>query len=237
MRQRKIKNVEEKIENYGHMIIDDPKEMKGKWNQVFGNDKPIYLEIGCGKGQFIVNNAISYPDRNFIAVEGHMSVCYRALAKAAGDEKFQWEAPEDQQQDEAKFMACDGALENIRFIREYIDEITDYFEDDELAGIYLNFSDPWPKKKHAKRRLTYGKKLKGYERVIENGGRLQFKTDNDGLFEYSVEQIEECGLKVEAITRDLHNSEFLEGNIETEYEYKFSIRGKNINYVLCKIQK
>ena len=236
MRQRKIRNVEEKIENYSHMIIDDPKEYKGKWNEIFGNDNPIYLEIGCGKGQFIVNNAISYPDRNFIAVEGHMSVCYRALAKAAGDEKFQWETPEEEQ-DPAQFMACDKPLDNIRFIREYIEEITDYFEDNELSGIYLNFSDPWPKKKHAKRRLTYGKKLKGYEKVIKNGGYLQFKTDNDQLFEYSVEQIEECNLNIEEISRDLHNSEFLEGNIETEYEYKFSIRGKNINYVLVKIEK
>lgn len=208
MRQRKIKDIDNKIDSYSYMTAVNPKENKGKWNRIFENDNPIYLEIGCGKGKFITTHAEKNKNCNYIAVEGSMSVVIRAFEKAETME-----------------------LENIRFVLEYINDIRDYFEKGELAGIYLNFSDPWPKERHAKRRLTYGKKLKQYKDVVSNGGFIQFKTDNDMLFDYTLTQIEENELKIEGVSRDLHNCKLAEGNIMTEYEEKFSSNGKNINYV------
>ena len=211
MRQKRIKDVDEKILNYSQWIIDNPTELKGKWNTVFGNDNPVYLEIGCGKGQFITGHAKRDPEANFIAIEGNPSALYRALQKMDEYEE-----------------------QNLRFVRIYVEDIRDIFAENELEGIYLNFSDPWPKERHAKRRLTFGKKLLEYGNVIREGGCLKFKTDNDGLFDFTLEQIEEKGLNAVELTRDLHKSEFAEGNIMTEYEEKFSSTGKNINYV--KIQ-
>lgn len=211
MRQRKIKNLDEKLKNLSHFIVENPRDIRGKWRECFGNDNPIYLEIGCGKGQFIRENALRYKERNYIAIEGHESVVLRALSKAE-----------------------ESSLINIRFVTEYVQSLDEFFEPGELAGIYLNFSDPWPKERHAKRRLTYGKRLMQYMETLREGGFVQFKTDNDGLFEFTLEQIEECGLEQAAMTRDLHNSELAEGNITTEYEDKFSGIGKNINYVLIK---
>ena len=117
------------------------------------------------------------------------------------------------------------------FITDYIDDVRDLFADGELAGIYLNFSDPWPKDRHAKRRLTCGRRLLQYCQVVEKDGYICFKTDNDRLFAYTLEQIAELGLAVAELSRDLHRSDFAAGNITTEYEDKFSQSGKNINYV------
>lgn len=211
MRQKRIKDVEIKTENYKEWIIDEPEKFKGKWKEVFGNENPLFLEIGCGKGQFITTHAKNAENLNFIAVEGNPSALYRALQKMDDFEE-----------------------ENLRFLRIYVDDIRDIFAENELEGMYLNFSDPWPKERHAKRRLTFGKKLMQYGHIIKEGGCLEFKTDNDDLFEFTLEQIEECGLNVTEMTRDLHNSPYAEGNITTEYEDKFSETGKNINYV--KIQ-
>lgn len=208
MRQRKIKDIEEKLEAYTQYIVEVPEEQKGKWSAFFGNDNPIYLEIGCGKGQFITEHARRNPDCNYIAIEGQDSVIWRALQKM---DKLE--------------------LENLCFIKKYIEDIRDFFDDEELAGLYLNFSDPWPKERHAKRRLTYGKKLQQYKQIVKNDGNIQFKTDNEGLFEFTLEQIEEEQLEILEMSRDLHNSEFAEQNITTEYEDKFAGRGKNINYV------
>lgn len=217
MRQRRIKNLEEKLAECSSYITENPKEMKGHWHEVFGNDKPIYLELGCGKGQFIRENARRNPDCNYIAVEGALSVVLRALEKAKSAE-----------------------LDNITFVLEYVQDLRDFFEDGELAGIYLNFSDPWPKDRHAKRRLTYGKRLLHYCQVIEEGGSIQFKTDNEGLFEFTLEQIENTGLEILEMSRDLHNAELnpelTERNITTEYEEKFAGLGKNINYVKIKAE-
>lgn len=208
MRQRKIKNLEDKIETYQPYIAENPKAYKGKWRDLFGNDNPIYLEIGCGKGQFITENVRRYPERNFVAVEGHESVALRALQKA-------------------------GELkpENLYFVLEYVQDVREYFAEGELAGIYLNFSDPWPKERHAKRRLTYGDRLVQYCSLLGEGGFVQCKTDNEGLFAFTLEQIEEKQLKVLELSRDLHHSEFAAENITTEYEDKFARAGKNINYV------
>lgn len=209
MRQRKIKNLDEKLSALARFQIDDPSPHKGCWKEVFGNDNPIYLEIGCGKGQFVTGNAKTYPDRNYIAIEGQASVVLRALEKADA-----------------------MGLDNVRFMMQFIDDVRDYFEDGELAGVYLNFSDPWPKDRHAKRRLTYNKKLLQYMQVIDKeNGFIQFKTDNEGLFEFTLGEIEAAGLTIAETSRDLHNSEYNENNITTEYEDKFAATGKNINYV------
>ncbi|MGN0659551.1 MAG: tRNA (guanosine(46)-N7)-methyltransferase TrmB [Emergencia sp.] len=212
MRQRKIKNLEEKLDAFDAWIVDDPSSMKGRWSEVFGCGRPIWLEIGCGKGQFIRGCAQARPDDCFIAVEGHQSVVLRALEKAE-----------------------EAELSNLRFVLEYIKDIRDLFADGELAGIYLNFSDPWPKERHAKRRLTYGKRLLQYRQVIADGGFICFKTDNDGLFDFTLEQIEEEGMEIAEMSRDLHSSPYAEGNITTEYEDKFAGAGKNINYVKIRV--
>ena len=208
MRQRKIKDVEEKLTKYGQFIVDAPMEKKGTWKEIFGNDHPLYLEIGCGKGQFIMGYAQAHPEWNFIAIEGQESVVLRALQKA---EKLE--------------------LPNVRFVVEYVKDIRDLFDDGELSGLFLNFSDSWPKERHAKRRLTYGQRLLQYKQIVTDGGNIQFKTDNEGLFDFTLEQIEEVEMEILEMSRDLHNSEFAEKNITTEYEDKFAGRGKNINYV------
>lgn len=209
MRQRKIKNLDEKLSALVRLQIDEPAQYKGKWSEVFGNENPIYLEIGCGKGKFVAENALTYPDRNYIAVEGQASVALRALEKADA-----------------------MGLDNVRFMMQFIEDIRDYFADGELAGVYLNFSDPWPKERHAKRRLTYSKKMQQYMQVTDKeNGFIQFKTDNEGLFEFTLGEIEKAGLKMAEMSRDLHNSIYNEKNITTEYEDKFSLTGKNINYV------
>lgn len=211
MRQRNIKNLNEKLDMNSSFLIDNPKECKGKWFDIFGNDNPIYLEIGCGKGQFIMKQAQEFPKRNFIAIEGQSNVVLRALQKA-------------------EVNKC----KNLRIFIDYVNDLEDYFEKRELAGIFLNFSDPWPKARHAKRRLTYHDRLLNYKKVLTDDGFIQFKTDNDSLFEFTLEEIDEAGLKIIEQSRDLHNSDFEAKNITTEYEDKFSERGKNINYVKFK---
>ena len=211
MRQRSVKNLEEKLELNSSFLIRDPREVKGKWSEVFGNKNPIYLEIGCGKGQFIFTYANKNPDKNYIAIEGQENVALRALEKAE-----------------------QGGLQNLRIFIDFVNDIKDYFEEGELAGVYLNFSDPWPKARHAKRRLTYHKRLANYKEVIGAEGLIEFKTDNDELFEFSLEEIELGGYEVLEVTRDLHNSEFTSKEITTEYEDKFRNGGKNINYVKIK---
>lgn len=208
MRQRRIKNLEAKLSNYNDLIICKPKEMNGRWEKEFSCDNPIYLELGCGKGRFITGLAALHPERSYIGCEGHLSVIYRAVSKAQ-----------------------EAELSNVRFIAEYINDMDAYFAPGELSGVYLNFSDPWPKDRHAKRRLTYFERLKAYAKAVKQGGFIQFKTDNDDLFDFTLEQIELAGLKASEISRDLHSSDFAEGNVMTEYETRFSQAGKNINYV------
>ena len=211
MRQRNIKNIEEKLELNSSFLIRTPREFKGKWLEEFDNKNPIYLEIGCGKGQFVFSQAKENPDRNYIAIEGQENVALRALEKAE-----------------------QGGLKNLRIFIDYVQDLKDYFEEGELKGIYLNFSDPWPKARHAKRRLTYHKRLHNYKEVIGRDGCIEFKTDNDGLFEFTMEEILEHGFEVVETTRDLHKSEFESKHITTEYEDKFRKNGKNINYVKIK---
>lgn len=187
-------------------MIENPEQMKGKWREFFGSDNPIHIEIGCGKGQFISKLSIENSNINYIAVEKQKLVIVTALRKA-------------------RLME---AGDNLRFICADVSTLNEYFEEGEIERIYINFCDPWPRKKWAKRRLTHKNFLSVYERLFPEGGEINFKTDNRGLFEFSLNEIEaRKEWRMENISLDLHNSEF-EGNIMTEYEEKFSSKGMPI---------
>ena len=207
MRLRNIPRADGVIDAH-HTVIKKPEEQKGKWNHVFGNEKPIQIEIGMGKGQFILNMAKAHPEISFIGIERYSSVLLRGLQKRAELE-----------------------LSNIYFMRIDALELADVFAEDEVERIYLNFSDPWPKDRHAKRRLTSDRFLAVYDKILQPDGIIEFKTDNQDLFRYSLESIPEAGWQVTSHTFDLHHSDMAEGNVMTEYETKFSAEGKPI----CKL--
>lgn len=186
--------------------IKNETENKGKWKEIFGNDNPIHIEIGMGKGQFIMTLAENNPDINYVGIEKYSSVLVRAIEK----------------QEEKN-------LPNLFFIRMEAENIADVFAPDEVDRIYLNFSDPWPKDRHAKRRLTSVQFLERYEHILKKEGHVIFKTDNKALFDFSLEQVEEAANWVLLNhTFDLHNSEYVEGNVMTEYETKFVEKGNAI---------
>ncbi len=209
MRLRNIPGADDVIRQHP-IAVKNEKEQKGKWKQLFGNDNPVYIEIGMGKGQFILTLAKQNPDVNYIGIERYSSVLLRAL------EKF----------DTEEFCG----LTNIRFVCMNAMEIAEVFGPGEVDRIYLNFSDPWPKARHANRRLTSVKFLEQYEKVLAEGGLIEFKTDNRPLFEFSLEQVEEAGWKLLAHTFDLHHEDTMNvGNVMTEYEEKFSSMGNPIH--------
>ena len=181
-------------------------ESKGRWAEIFENDNPLRIEIGMGKGRFIMEQARLNPDINFVGIEKYSSVLLRA----------------EQKQEEAE-------LPNLLFIRMEAEYVEDIFAPGEVDLIYLNFSDPWPKEKNAKRRLTSGRFLKRYENILKEGGTVEFKTDNNALFEFSLEELKGSGWKLLGMTRDLHAGPMNEGNIMTEYEERFSSQGNKIN--------
>ena len=208
MRLRHNPKADIAVEN-SEYVEQDPKSRKGHWGEVFGNDNPIHIEIGMGKGQFLMTLASQNPGINYVGIERVPTVLYKALRK----------------QEELK-------LPNLRLMAFNADEINEVFEKDEVERIYLNFSDPWPKDRHALRRLTSPRFLKLYDEFLKNDGFIEFKTDNRNLFDYSIEAAGEAGWKTRDITYDLHNSEYAEGNIMTEYEEKFSSMGVPINKVI-----
>ncbi|MEQ2710104.1 tRNA (guanosine(46)-N7)-methyltransferase TrmB [Anaerostipes amylophilus] len=204
MRLRNVPGARETIiEN--QFSIQEPEQKKGKWAEVFGNDHPIHIEVGMGKGQFIIEMARRNPEVNYIGIEKYSSVLVRAVEKL-----------EDFEQN------------NLRLIRMDAENIEEVFDKDEVDRIYLNFSDPWPKDRHAKRRLTSTRFLERYNNILTPEGRVMFKTDNKDLFDFSLEQVEEAGWILENHTYDLHHSEYNEGNVMTEYEEKFSAKGNPI---------
>ena len=204
MRLRNVPGARETIiEN--QFSIQEPEQKKGKWAEVFGNDHPIHIEVGMGKGQFIIEMAKRNPEINYIGIEKYSSVLVRAVEKL-----------EDFEQN------------NLRLIRMDAENIEEVFDKDEVDRIYLNFSDPWPKDRHAKRRLTSTRFLERYNNILTPEGRDMFKTDNKDLFDFSLEQVEEAGWILENHTYDLHHSEYNEGNVMTEYEEKFSAKGNTI---------
>lgn len=213
MRLRNIPRAEGAIQAHG-AVIKRPEDQKGCWRQVFGNRKPIHIEIGMGKGNFILNMAKEHPDVNYIGIERYSSVLLRAIDKYDTEEFRE--------------------LKNIRFVCMDAKNISDVFAPGEVERIYLNFSDPWPKARHAKRRLTSVEFLARYEQVLPEGGTIEFKTDNTPLFNFSLEQVKEAKWTLRAFTYDLHhNEEMNEGNIMTEYEEKFSSRGNPINKLIA----
>lgn len=186
--------------NTNDRFIHKPEENKGNWKEIFGNDNPIHIEIGTGKGQFLTTMSLLNPNINYIAIERQTNVIVSALKK--GREK--------------------GVGENIIFFVADVKELLNYFEPEEIDRIYINFCDPWPnKKKWAKRRLTHKNFLNLYEALFTNGGEVFFKTDNRLLFEFSLNEFADKGWRLHNISLDLHNSDF-EGNVKTEYEEKFS---------------
>ena len=211
MRLRNIPRADDTLQAH-FTVIKNPKEFRGNWTSVFGNDRPIRIEIGMGKGRFLLNMAKTYPNINFIGIERYSSVLLRAV------EKFDTEEFSD--------------LPNIRFVCMDARELPEVFAESEADRIYLNFSDPWPKSRHAKRRLTSRQFFARYDAILKPDGRLEFKTDNQDLFTFSLEEIPEAGWHLDASTRDLHHDSVLnEGNIMTEYEEKFSSKGNPI----CKL--
>ena len=204
MRLRNVKGSRDRIAA-DDFVIQNPVEYKGCWEEAFGTKRPLYLEIGMGKGRFISELAVKNPQNNYLGIEKFSSVLVRAL-------------------DKRKELEVD----NLLFLRMDAEEIVDIFEKDEVDGIYLNFSDPWPKDRHAKRRLTSDRFLARYAQVLKPEGKVIFKTDNRELFDFSLEQAQEAGWKILNYTYDLHHSEYVEGNIMTEYEERFSKEGKPI---------
>ena len=203
MRLKNVKGASETIKTSSYIILN-PNDYKGKWNKVFNNDNPIHIEIGMGKGDFIIGMAKLYPNINFIGIEMYDSVIVKAVQKLENEN-----------------------IPNIKLIRMDARLIEDVF-DKEIDLIYLNFSDPWPKKRCAKRRLTHERFLNRYENIFKNKKTIFMKTDNIDLFAFSIESLSEFGYKLKNVTLDLHNSTF-ENNIMTEYEKKFSSKGVKIN--------
>ena len=211
MRLRNIPGADEAIADSPH-CIQEPMAEKGRWHLIFGNENPIHIEIGMGKGQFIMKLAKEHPDINYIGIERYSSVLLRALQKMEIE-----------------------PLPNIRFLFMDASIITEVFDKEEVAKIYLNFSDPWPKERHAKRRLTSRQFFERYDKILAGNGVVEFKTDNDDLFAFSMEEVAEAGWTLDAHTFDLHHDPVLnEGNVMTEYEEKFSSLGHPIHKLIAR---
>lgn len=204
MRLRNKPGALDKIQSYPQYVVQNATDYKGKWASRFNNTNPIHIEVGTGKGQFITGMAKANPNINYIGIEIQTSVVVVALDKL-----------------------IENDLPNLQLLHVDGGDIREFFEANEIDRIYLNFSDPWPKKKHEKRRLTYRSFLESYEVILKEFGEIHFKTDNQGLFEYSLCSFSWYGMQLKQIWLDLHQSDF-EGNIMTEYEEKFSSRGQRI---------
>lgn len=210
MRLRNVKGSTETIED-SQYVVKNPEENKGRWRQVFDNDNPIHIEIGMGKGKFITTLASKNSNINYLGIEKYSSVLVRAIDKVQ-----------------------DIELNNLRFIRMDAEELLQVFQKDEIDKIFLNFSDPWPKDRHAKRRLTSRAFLSRYDQILKKDGSIEFKTDNKALFDFSIEEIPSAGWNLISYTYDLHKDKMLnEGNVMTEYEEKFSKLGVSINKLIA----
>lgn len=212
MRLRNITGSRELIAESPY-VVTEPQKYRGNWPAILQNDMPLHIEIGMGKGQFIYQMAKLHPDIQYIGIEKYSSVLLRAIQKMEAEE-----------------------LPNLRFIRMDAEEITEVFGEGEVDRIYLNFSDPWPKDRHAKRRLPSRQFLGRYDKILKQGGELEFKTDNKGLFEFALEELEPAGWRAVEVSFDLHQDEkLMTGNVMTEYEEKFSAMGNPIyKYIITR---
>ncbi len=212
MRLRNITGSREMIAE-SRFVVHEPQEYKGRWSELFGNDHPLRIEIGMGKGRFIMDLARMHPKINYVGIEKYSSVLLRGIQKMETD-----------------------PLPNLYFIRMEAEEIADVFGREEVERIYLNFSDPWPKDRHAKRRLPSREFLKRYDEILVRDGVIEFKTDNEELFRFALEEVAPAGWQLLQMTEDLHHDEkMLAGNVMTEYEEKFSALGNPIyKYVIAR---
>ena len=207
MRLRKIKGADEAVAASPYVIPEDPK-LAGGWGKLFGNASPLHIEIGMGKGRFLMELAAIHPEINYIGIERYTSVLVKGLKKMEAN-----------------------PLPNLFFFFFDASHLEQCFAPGEVERIYLNFSDPWPKDRHAKRRLTSPEFMKVYDHILKEDGVVEFKTDNQDLFSYSLVSIPQAGWKIDWFTRDLHHSDQAEDNVMTEYEMKFSSIGNPI----CKL--
>ena len=211
MRLRNVTGSREVIAESSY-VIHEPQTRKGKWHEIFGNNHPIRIEIGMGKGRFIMDLARMNPDINYVGIEKYSSVLIRGIQKMEAD-----------------------PLPNLYFIRMDARNLPEVFAQGEVDRIFLNFSDPWPKERHAKRRLTSRQFLERYDQILAEDGQVEFKTDNRGLFEFSLQEVEETKWQLAASTFDLHHeSEMVRGNVMTEYEEKFSSMGNPIHKMIIR---
>ena len=214
MRLRNITGSREVIAGSPYVIQEELQySCAGRWKEIFGNENPIYIEIGMGKGKFIHTMAKENPNINYVGIEKYSSVLLRAIQKMEKEE-----------------------LPNLKFLRMDAEEIAEVFGPEEVERIYLNFSDPWPKDRHAKRRLPSREFLARYDVILKRNGRLEFKTDNRALFDFAVGELEPAGWSASALTYDLHHDEdMMRGNVMTEYEEKFSGMGNPIcKYIIMR---
>lgn len=205
MRLRNKPWAEDYLNEHQDLVVPNPEDYKGRWNELFGNDNPVHIEVGTGKGQFITGMAQANPDINYIGIELFDSVIVIAAKKAVDA----------------------GQPSNLRLLNVNGSKLEEYFAKGDVSRVYLNFSDPWPKTRHAKRRLTHAGFLSLYENVLIDNGEIHFKTDNRGLFEYSLISMTDYGMQLKLVSLDLHNDD-VEDNIMTEYEEKFSSKGQPI---------
>jgi tRNA (guanine-N7-)-methyltransferase len=212
MRLRHKPWAKEKIEQHPQYVVANPENFKGKWHEPFGTDQPLHIEVGTGKGQFITGMAKANPGINYMGIELFDSVIVAALDRLIEED-----------------------LPNLKLLNVNASDLDKYFTKNDVERVYLNFSDPWPKSRHDKRRLTYKDFLKLYEDILVDGGEIHFKTDNQGLFEYSLMSFSAYGLLLKYVSLDFHKSDY-EGNIMTEYEQKFSEQGNRIYRCEVKYQ-
>lgn len=203
----------EYIAQHPDVILPNPEDYKGKWQEVFGNNNPVHIEVGTGKGQFVLGMAQQNPDINYIGIELFDSVIVCALEKIEAANK----------------------PANLRLLKVNGEDLGKFFAKNDVDRVYLNFSDPWPKVRHAKRRLTHENFLKLYENVLVDNGEVHFKTDNRGLFEYSLMSMNAYGMALNYVSLDLHVN-MPEDNVMTEYEEKFSKKGQPIYRLECQFK-
>jgi len=212
MRLRNITDARKKLELHPELVVLEPAQYKGRWSDCFGNDNPIFLEVGAGKGQFICGISEQLPDTNFLALEKYDSILFRAMQKLIANPR-----------------------QNVLLLRGEAENLLEYFGANEIGRIYLNFSDPWPKKCNANRRLTYFRFLDKYRHILVPNGEIQFKTDNRAFFEFTLQHMNEYGMRFDCINLDLHAEE-PECNVRTEYEISRSTSGATIYRLVCGFQ-
>jgi tRNA (guanine-N7-)-methyltransferase len=216
MRLRGRKGAREQIERQTDLVVLNPQHWKGRWAERFGNDRPIHVELGMGKGKFISEMSVLHPDINFIGIDMYDELIRRASEKARA----------------AAGREDGGAPENLALVMLNVERIEEAFAEGEIERIYLNFSDPWPKKRHAKRRLTHPAFVRKYVRLLNDRGEIHFKTDSLPFFEFSLNSFADLGLTMRNITMDLYKNGEPPGNVMTEYEMKFREKGQPI----CRVE-